>query len=74
MEKILELKTPKEIKREQQQNEIAAAYVEMRQIYPTATPWRIFNELARRFPLTAMGIMRICQRHQLYKPKGIPRK
>ena len=74
MKKILELKTPKEIEREQRQNEIAAAFVGMRQTYPTATPWRIFNELARRYTLTAMGVMRICQRHKLYEPKGIPRK
>lgn len=70
MKKILELKTPKELEREQRQREVAAAFVEMRKTYPTATPWRIFNELARRFTLTSMGIMRICQKFDLYEPKG----
>ena len=69
MRKTFELKTPKELERDQVHSKIVADYEAMRKRYATASSWRIFTELGRRYSLTAMGVMRICMRKNVYQPK-----
>ena len=63
------LKTEKELEREKFHAQIIAEYKAMRKKYETAAPWRIFNEIASAYGLTAMGVLKICARYNAYQPK-----
>lgn len=69
MKKSLELKTPKELERDQFHSKIIAEYQSMRKKYEDASAWRIFTDIARRHSLTPMGVMRICERKEVYHTK-----
>lgn len=69
MEKKMLLQTPKEMEREAFHKVIVADFLSLRKTYPTASCWRVFSEVARRHSLTAMGVMKICQKQNVYQTR-----
>ncbi len=73
----IEEKIAKKQKQKAAHNKICADYLQLKEQYPTESPYSLFETLANRykakglrfFPGTSIGIKNIIVKHKLYQPQ-----